>query len=68
MIKKPKGSTAMAKKNRRIFPCVTEGCKFAARYAKDLERHARTHTGKYHNVLSIWNYFEQFMALSLHNL
>ena len=46
VIKKPKASTALAKKNLRPFPCVMEGCKFAARYAKDLERHARTHTGK----------------------
>ena len=48
IVKKPK---AQAKKNLRSFPCVVEGCKFAAKYAKDLERHARTHTGKFHTVL-----------------
>ena len=47
VIKMSKGSTGMTKKNRRAFPCVIEGCKFAAKYAKDLERHARTHTGKF---------------------
>ena len=48
IVKKPK---AQAKKNLRSFPCAIEGCKFAAKYAKDLERHARTHTGKFHTVL-----------------
>ena len=47
VIKMSKGSTGMTKKNRRAFSCVIEGCKFAAKYAKDLERHARTHTGKF---------------------
>ena len=48
IIKKPK---APAKKNLRPFPCAVEGCKFAAKYAKDLERHARTHTGKFLTAL-----------------